>query len=87
MPCATRSPNGLSAAQAASPCWGCQSPVSDENETRSVSVMVLPREPNAWPSRSSSNVAESVAPARSSAGANRRPLDSPVMCVISPPRS
>ena len=42
MPCAIRRPKGLSSAQAASACCGCQSPVSAANETTSYSVTVRP---------------------------------------------
>jgi hypothetical protein len=49
IPCATRRPKGLSAAKAASACWGCQSPVSAANETTSCSVTVRPEDSIAAP--------------------------------------
>ena len=54
MPWATRAPNGPAAAQSASACWGCQSPVSAENETRSDSVTVRPAVSKDSPPASSS---------------------------------
>ncbi len=54
MPWATRAPKGPAAAQSASECCGCQSPVSDENETRSASVTVRPAVSKVSPPPSSS---------------------------------
>ena len=44
MPWAMRRPKALSAAQAASACCGCQSPVSAAKETTSYSVTVRPED-------------------------------------------
>src|SRR5439155_9633026 len=65
MPCAIRAPNGLCAAQAASTCCGCRSPVSVAKPTTSASVTVRARVLNGRPafrsskSRSNSSIVAS----------------------------